>query len=64
MNGADDAAAAADRAQCVLEQLRCDVQEYSRLRLATAVLKRGIERYREKNQGPVLERASRLFASV
>lgn len=62
MNGADDAAAAADRVQCLLEQLRCDVQEYSRLRLATAVLKRGIERYRERNQGPVLERASRLFA--
>ena len=33
-------------------------------RLAAAVLQRGIERYREKNQGPVLARASALFADL
>jgi uncharacterized protein YhaN len=35
-----------------------------RLRLASVVLRAAIERYREKNQGPVLERASRLFAEL
>lgn len=34
------------------------------LRLASAVLQRAVERYRQKNQGPVLERANRLFAAL
>ena len=58
------AAEAADRAQGLLAELGSDVEEYARLRLASAVLNRTIERYREKNQGPVLERASRLFAKL
>jgi uncharacterized protein YhaN len=37
------------------------VGQYTRLRLASAVLRRAIERYRDRNQGPVLERASELF---
>lgn len=37
------------------------MQEYLRLRLGSAVLREGIERYRKKNEGPVLGRASELF---
>lgn len=41
-----------------------DVEQYTRLRLASAVLRQGIERYRQKSQGPILNRASNLFAAL
>ena len=62
--GMDSSAAAAEGAedaQEILARLEPDVQQYLRLRLATAVLREGIERYRKKNEGPVLGRASDLF---
>ena len=52
------AAEAAEDAQEILARLEPDVQQYLRLRLASAVLREGIERYRKKNEGPVLGRAS------
>ena len=55
------AAEAAEDAQEILARLEPDVQQYLRLRLATAVLREGIERYRKKNEGPVLGRANDLF---
>jgi uncharacterized protein YhaN len=55
------AAEAAEDAQEILARLEPDVQQYLRLRLASAVLREGIERYRKKNEGPVLGRASELF---
>ena len=55
------AAEAAEDAQDILARLEPDVQHYLRLRLASAVLREGIERYRKKNEGPVLGRASDLF---
>jgi uncharacterized protein YhaN len=55
------AAEAAEDAQAILARLEPDVQQYLRLRLASAVLREGIERYRKKNEGPVLGRASELF---
>jgi uncharacterized protein YhaN len=64
MDGDDEAAEAAETMQTTLARLQVDVGRYSTLRLAAAVLQRGIERYREKNQGPVLARASRLFADL
>lgn len=64
MNGSADAADAADHVQASLAQLRDDVARYARLKLAAAVLRRGVERYRERNQGPVLGRASALFATL
>lgn len=42
-------------------RIRADVEQYTRLRLASAVLRQGIERYRQKSQGPILNRASELF---
>jgi uncharacterized protein YhaN len=64
LSGMDTSAAAAEAAedaQDILARLEPDVQEYLRLRLASAVLREGIERYRKKNEGPVLGRASDLF---
>ena len=58
------AAEAEERAQSLAAEIATDVEEYARLRLATAVLREAIERYRAKHQGPVLERASRLFAQL
>lgn len=64
MTGDDRAAEAAETVQTTLARLQADVGRYAALRLAAAVLRRGIDRYREKNQGPVLGRASRLFADL
>jgi uncharacterized protein YhaN len=64
MNGNSVAAEAAESAENLLAQLHADVQEYAAFRLAGVVLQRGIERFREKNQGNILERASRIFAQL
>jgi uncharacterized protein YhaN len=64
MDGSAAAAEAAEQAENLLAQLQSDVQHYVTLRLAAGVLQRGIERYREKNQGSVLKRASVLFAHL
>ena len=61
MDGNARAAEAAQRAQAALAQIRTGVEQYVRLRLAAAVLRSEIERYRSMNQGPILERASELF---
>ena len=47
-----------------LARLQGDVARYATLTLAATVMHRGIERYREKNQGPILARASELFAAL
>ncbi len=64
MDGSDRAAEAEEQMQSLLARVRTDAEEYIRLRLAAVLLKRAIERYREKNQGPVLQRASRSFATL
>jgi uncharacterized protein YhaN len=55
--------AAAHAEQC-LARVRELAERWSRLRLAGAVLAREMEAYRQKNQGPVLARASELFARL
>lgn len=64
MDAGSAAADAEEDAQGLAAQIAGDVETYVRLRLASAVLRAAIERYREKNQGPVLERASQLFAEL
>ncbi len=60
-SGADDAAAVFGEAHQILAQARGYAERYARLRLATALLRRGIESYRQKNEGAILRRASRLL---
>ncbi|WP_437810188.1 AAA family ATPase [Sorangium sp. So ce1078] len=55
------AAEAAVEAQICLSHLRGEVRRYVRAHLAAVLLEREIERYRERNQGPILARASALF---
>jgi uncharacterized protein YhaN len=61
MDGGDGAAESAEKAQTLLARLQGDVARYATLKLAASVLNRSIERYREKNQGPILARAGALF---
>ena len=58
------AAIAAAEAQESLARVRTHAERYIRVRLAATVLSREIERYRERNQGPIVQRASALFARM
>jgi len=67
LGGMDGNARAAEKAeQC--EELAAglgeDVRQFAVLRLAATVLREAVERYRAKNQGPILDRAGRLFAEL
>jgi uncharacterized protein YhaN len=64
MDGSARAAEAQEEAEQLLAQLRTDTRQYARFHLASAVLQRAIEQYRQQSQGPVLERASRLFCEL
>ena len=64
MDGGPAAALAAEEAQAFLAEARDGAQQYLRLHLAGAILRRQIERYRLENQDPVLHRASALFSAL
>ena len=64
MDGNANAADAGQDAEDLRAKIKEEVEQYARLRLASAVLKIGIERYRQKAEGPVLARASDLFARL
>lgn len=64
MDASDQAAEAAAEAEAVLAKIRDDSERYLRLRLAHAVLRREIERFRQENQGPLLQRASEIFRRI
>lgn len=64
MDGSARAAEAAEKAQGLLADLRGSVDRYIRLHLSSTILRREIERYRTKNQGELLRRASQLFSSL
>ncbi|MDZ7618785.1 MAG: hypothetical protein U1E05_17405, partial [Patescibacteria group bacterium] len=64
MDGSDRAAAAQEQVESLLACVRADVEQYVRLRLAGAVLRRAVERFRTASQGPVLDRASDWFAAL
>jgi uncharacterized protein YhaN len=62
LEGSEQSALQAQKAEDAVAQLRPAVEQYLRLRLAAEVLQRAIESYREKHQGPILTRASELFS--
>ena len=64
INGGDSAALAAEEAQNALAAIREHTDRYLRLKLASEILRRHIERYREENQDPVVKRASSIFARL
>ena len=64
MDGRAEAAELAEGAQGILAELRDGVERYARIRVASILLRKEIERYREANQGPILKRASEIFATL
>ncbi|MCA8999176.1 MAG: AAA family ATPase [Planctomycetaceae bacterium] len=62
--GGDAALRQAEEIESTVATLEEQVRECAALRVASAVLTAGIERYRERNQGPVLRHASELFATL
>jgi uncharacterized protein YhaN len=64
MDGRAEAAGYAEDAERLLARLESDVAQYARTKIASAMLTRTIERYREKHQGPLIKRASQLFARM
>ncbi|MEA1868464.1 MAG: AAA family ATPase [Thermodesulfobacteriota bacterium] len=64
MDGSARAAGLAEEGQGLLARLETDAEQYVRLRLASTVLSQAIERYREKNQGPILKRSTDIFARM
>lgn len=64
MQGDTGAAEAAAAAQEALARVRSLAERYARSKVAAVILAREIERYREQNQGPLLQTASKLFARL
>jgi uncharacterized protein YhaN len=64
LQGSEESALQAQKAESALAKLRPAVAQYLRLRLASEVLQRAMESYREKHQGAVLQRASELFSRL
>jgi DNA repair exonuclease SbcCD ATPase subunit len=64
MDGRAEAAELAEGAQGVLAELRDGVERYARVLVASILLRKEIERYREANQGPILKRAGEIFADL
>ncbi len=64
MDGNAQAAEAAEKAQAILAQICEATNRYTRLRLASILLQREIERYRAENQDPILKRSGELFSKL
>ena len=64
MDGSARAAEAAEMAEELKARLAVDIEEYARLRLAAVVLRESIERYRQRSQGTVLDRAAGVFSRL
>ena len=61
---AANAAVAASDAEELLSRIKEHALGYARARLAAELLQREIRRYRDRNKGPLLERAGELFARL
>lgn len=59
--GSSKAAEAAEELQLIAAEIRSLTEDYLRVALARSVLHRAMALYRERNQGPLLRRASDLF---
>src|SRR5690606_3007344 len=64
MAGADDAAQAEARRQDALARMSDAAERYVKVFTATRLLRWSIDRYREEKQGPMLARASAIFAQL
>ncbi|MCA9183312.1 MAG: hypothetical protein KDA51_17750, partial [Planctomycetales bacterium] len=63
-DGSSRAAEANAECESIAAQLEDELQSLAVRRVAAVVLKAAIERHREKNQGPILSRASQIFQQI
>ncbi|MBF0468236.1 MAG: hypothetical protein HQK61_05040, partial [Desulfamplus sp.] len=64
MDGSAGAAEIADRMEQELARIRRLASRYAQIRIASRILQREIERYREEHQDPVLKIASGYFSNL
>jgi len=64
LEASEESAVQAQTAEGALARIRSSTEQYLRLRVASEVLNRAIDSYRQKHQGPVLKRASELFSNL
>jgi len=64
MDGNAAAAELEETSQEIIAGLERDVEEYARLKLASQLLQKGIERFRANNQMPVLTRTGEIFRDL
>ncbi|MCB1776833.1 MAG: hypothetical protein KDI50_05295, partial [Candidatus Competibacteraceae bacterium] len=64
IDGGDTAAQAQQQAEERVARITRQVGAYARVRLAGAIVSRVMQTYREQHQGPVLRRASEIFARI
>jgi uncharacterized protein YhaN len=64
IGGESLAAAIAEEAEGLVGKIQGDVEYYVKLRLASAILIKAMERYRQSNQSPVLSIASNYFKTM
>jgi uncharacterized protein YhaN len=64
MDGASRAAEMAEEAQAELAKIEEESERYIRLKIAAAIVRREVERYRSENANPLLQRAGQLFREL
>jgi uncharacterized protein YhaN len=64
IDGGDAAAVAQQEAEALVARIARQARAYARARLAGALVARVAQTYRERHQGPVLRRASEIFARI
>jgi uncharacterized protein YhaN len=64
IDGGTAAAEAQQAMQSIAVRITKEARTYARARLASAMLNRVVQLYREQHQGPLLERASEVFARI
>lgn len=64
ITGTDEAAKAEGRKQEALARMTAAIERYIKVTTAARLLKWSIDRYRETRQGPMLKRASDIFAGL
>jgi uncharacterized protein YhaN len=64
MDGSARAAAARQEAEILAAQIVIDVENYARLRLASAILRNAVERHRQRHEGPLVKRAGEIFGEL
>lgn len=64
MDGNRISADLAEECESLLASIQPLARRYARLRLSSHLLAQAVERYREKHQGPLMQRSSELFARM